>query len=173
MATGAFNANARNFRPLTLLQHPARTRLHYTDIDEWLDSITGCSAPLTKHNWVDGPCEKRDDPTSWITDKPDTDIDTFYNVAVGLLLQNDRLRYRPELLKFLTEAAPHALWAVFCSPWAWSWEAYDWGMEWELVLRKCAWIFNGYPVDQYAVCIPTTPDTTGEFAIHWDIPYRW
>jgi len=133
----------------------------------------GPTHPLDYHNWVEKPYEHKDDPTDWIASKPSHEIETFWIIALGIFLQLDRVRFRPELTKFVLNMAPDTLWAAFCSPWAWFWEVEDWDFRWDTILRQTYVLLGGYPVDAYPVCIPTSSDSAGESTISWTIPYRW
>jgi hypothetical protein len=116
---------------------------HGHTVEDWVLSKLGTSTPPTHFNWVNDPLRARKNPIDCLSTRSQEDIDTFYNVATGMLLGLDALKHRPELTSFTAKATPRHLWAIFCSPWAWTWEMFDWNTQWEIVLRRCAKTFNG------------------------------
>jgi hypothetical protein len=146
---------------------------HGFTLDDWASSILENSTPPTHYNWVDDPLRERKTPEDWLVTRSQEDIDTFYNVATGMLLGLDAIKFRPELTSFTAKATPRHLWAIFCSPWAWTSEMFDWNTQWEIVLRRCAKTFNRYPLDALPFRIPTIPDHTGEYIVTWNVPHRW
>jgi hypothetical protein len=137
-------------------------------------STTGCGRSWEHpHNWVQDLFQKRTNAAEWLGIRSQEDVETFYNVATGMLLELDAIRFCPELTKFAAHSTPQELWAVFCSPFVWFWKVFDWNMQWKHVLRQCSETSNGYPLNALPIRIPTFADHTGEYSVDWSVPYRW
>lgn len=146
---------------------------HAFTADDWVNSISESSSAPTHYNWVIDPLLQNCDTAGWLVTKPEEDVEAFYNAATGMFIGHTAMKVHQELADFAAHSTPRYLWAAFLSPWDWTCDLDNWGEQWELALRRCAKIFNGYPLDALPFRIPAILNHEGEYTVQcWDAPYR-
>ncbi|KAF2635492.1 hypothetical protein P280DRAFT_553732 [Massarina eburnea CBS 473.64] len=169
------NAEAATFTSPSTVTGPVQIRAppHEKELEEWVRSIMGPSdVPHTRIRWVKHASERKQVPKEWIVHKGESRAVTFWSIALKLFLEFESVRNHPQSKEFVVTTAPVSLWAVFCSPWAWTREMSEWSVRWDDAIRQAGVLMDGSPGNAYPTRITPHPHERGGFLLNWAKPYR-